>query len=235
MPRATACRTPVGTPELSHYYFPIDSLTEGKVYTYTDTNGSGEPYYWYVQTVTDARDGVPYIVSTRYNAHFQMEQLTKEKSVANGIISVDYRLFSTDSTHQKTIRADIQQNVVFPFQPTTDRTFSYRFKIKFPDFKDSLLTYTVTKDRKFNGYSTFTFRGKTYRTALFDGENLTEVESKDGGNWNVKGYGTEQYAEGLGLVSEDKTIKDTKRSYRLSNIMTMPQFEDLARSAGNRQ
>jgi hypothetical protein len=181
------------------YYFPVESLDQGKVYAYESTqNGVTKPEYWYYHSVK--RDSGLFLQSTYYDEQGVTVQAVREKIVANGSLVRDYFLMQPDSagTGATEVRARIESGSIFPFQ-VHDSTGVFLFSLNFHPPNDPKATVYVIRNRRFLGDAPdYEFKGKKYPCIRF-GIREAIGNEKEGAS-EVEGVGEEWYAKGLGLV-----------------------------------
>lgn len=235
-PNNTSTNSTIGKNDDSFYtkdfYFPLETLTEGKVYEYVvvHKNETYLSHYWHLQSETDS-DGNNYLIWKRYNPNLEQDQYIKEWVIKDGVITKEYKFFVKDSVAQmqKEYPNTVSQNVVFPFYASLDSIMAYRFVCEMklpPDF----LTVKLVRDRKFNEATRYTYNGKEVDAVVFTSMDLYDIENKEeGGFWEQKRAVAEVYAKGIGLVyTEEKTAGEEETSVtRLSNIYSIDEFEAL--------
>jgi len=219
---------------IKEYYYPIDSLYEGRVYEYSNiaNNEAYISHYWHLQS-QQAEDGNTYLIWKRYNPLFQQDMYIKEWIVNDGVITQEYLIYTIDSaTQERQVHENkISQNVVFPFKASKDSVMAYRFECEVklpPDY----LTVKLVRDRKFKQLTTFEYKGEEIDAALFANNDLYDIENKEeGGFWKQQKGVVEIYGKNIGLVyQEEKTAgQEGTEVIRLTNIYSLEEFEALAR------
>jgi hypothetical protein len=235
--------TPVPEPEKAEtnsfyskaYYYPAEELSAGKVYEYVIVH-EGEEYlshFWHLQSEKDT-EGNLFLIWNRYNAQLQNDQYIKEWIIEDGVITKEYNFFVLDSATNsiKEYPNDVSQNVVFPFNASTDSAMAYRFVCEMklpPDF----LTAKLIRDRKFAKSTKFNYNGKEVDAVAFTCTDLYDIENvEEGGFWNIKKAVVEIYAKGTGLVyQEEKTAgQEGSEVTKLRAIYSFEEFENLLES-----
>ncbi len=210
---------------LKSFYFPFEKLEKGLVYEFKSLNGMPIEYWMYF---SKKKQGTYQFRSVNITPSGKKIQEVIEKEVSNGMKMVEYNLFQYDSTgRQITTALDILSPASFSFsEPDTSNI--YVFKAKIQDPFDTSLTTTIIKNKKFDRFDTFKFKGKNYPAVIINLKELIEQEKKDDGYLTPPSYdGEEWFAEGIGLVYYKKNINDDfKIEYRLNNIMTLDEFNN---------
>lgn len=214
------------------YYYPIESLSEEKIYEYVLEN-EGQTYLSHYLSLKRelGKDGAVYLRSKYYAPNFQQNQEIKEWIIKDGVITQEYTLLVLDSISQtlKEYPNEVSQNVVFPFYASLDSVMAYRFVCEMklpPDF----LTVKLVRDRKFNKTLSYTYKEEELEAIAFVATDLYDIENtEEGGFWEQKKGSMEVYAKGIGLVyKETKTAGvETTEVERLSTIYTVEEFEAL--------
>lgn len=213
------------TKNIRSYYFPLKELQEGLVYEYRSVNNDTLlPNYWYYRSFPT--DSAVYLTSTYYDpATLAPTQLMREEMVSNGMLVNDLYLFEMDSVGQyKQIQAEIIAGSIFPFEVRdSGGIFLYKTTWQSPTQQ---ATYTLTKNRRYAGDTTFTYQNQTFDAVIFDVKELIEQEQE--GTFEKQYSSVEWYARGLGLVYYRKTITPTLvLEYRLAERYPMEQLEAI--------
>ena len=213
------------TKNIRDYYFPLKELTNGLVYEYRAVQtDSLAPDYWYYRSVVT--DTSTYLISTNYSAaNLTPRQLLREEMVSNGMLVHDLLLYETDSTgKQQQIHAEIIAGSIFPFE-VRDSGGIFLFKITWQSPMQQA-TYTLIKNRRYAGDTTFVFQDKRYDAVVF---KLKEgMEQRQEGSFEQEYSSVEWYAKGLGLVYFRKDIaKDFVMEYRLADRYPMEKLERI--------
>jgi hypothetical protein len=215
--------------DISEFYFPVKALKEGKVYEYRFLGSQNvAPEYWYHQTLTPdpkASDKKgEYFTSTLYDNNLDISQIVSEEIVSNGMLLDDLNLYFKDSTGQSAkVQATVIQRNVYPFE-IQDTTTKYFYKIHFKDPFDSLQTTYLTRSRKYVGKTTYNYKGKIYNCVEFALEE--SIDNDREGRLELKVYGKELYAQGIGLIYYRKGLrKEFALEYELADIYDMTTLE----------
>ena len=214
------------------YYYPIESLSEEKIYEYVIEN-EGQSYLSHYLSLKKelGADGAVYLRSKYYGPNFKQNQEIKEWIIKDGVITQEYTFLVLDSVTQalKEYPNEVSQNVVFPFYASLDSMMAYRFVCEMklpPDF----LTVKLIRDRKFNKKLSYTYKEEALEAIAFVATDLYDIENTVGGGfWNQKKGTIEVYAKGIGLVyKETKTAGvETTEIERLSTIYSVEEFDAL--------
>lgn len=213
------------------YYFPVETLKEGKVYEYSLLKDSAAfvMYYWHLQT-QEAANGQTYLIWKRYNPFFEQDQYIKEWIVRDGVIVTTYEMLIEDKETQATKRYvnEVEENIVFPFHAALDTNMAYRFSCTLtlpPDF----VTVRLVRDRQFSQPLVFPYKGKKIPAVAFACTDLYDLEDKqEGGFWEQKTASVEIYAKGIGLVyTEEKKGGEAPEITQLTQIYSLQEFEAL--------
>ncbi|MFT5645623.1 MAG: hypothetical protein ACI976_000296 [Aureispira sp.] len=214
------------------YYYPIESLSEEKIYEYV-LEKEGETYRSHYLSLKKefGADSAVYLRSKYYGPDFQQNQEIKEWIIKDGVITQEYTFLVLDSVSQtlKKYTNEVSQNVVFPFYASLDSVMAYRFVCEMklpPDF----LKVKLVRDRKFNKKISYTYKEEALEAIAFVATDLYDIENVEGGGfWEQKKGAIEVYAKGIGLVyKETKTAgAETTEVERLSTIYSVEEFEAL--------
>lgn len=208
---------------IKEYYFPLDELSEGKVYEYhTVNNDSFPPFYWYYRTIE--QEGTSYLTGQYYDAEFVPQQFFREEIISNGTLLNDYYLYETDTTgKQVQIPVEILSNTVFPFE-VKDSSGIFLYKIKWAEYENPSNTMTLIRNRRFMGDDTYSYKGKKYDCVQFFLKELFDSQAE--GHLEHQFQGKELYAKGIGLVYYIKKVSDILTlEYELRDIYDMKTFE----------
>lgn len=207
------------------YYFPLQELTDGLVYEYHPVNSDTlAPEYWYYRSVKT--DSTTYLASTFYDpATLTPTQVMREATVSNGMVVDGLYLIETDSTgKQHQIEAKIIAGDIFPFE-VRDSGGIFLFKTTWKSPLQQAV-YTLIKNRRYAGDTTFVFQNKRYDAVIFNVKEL--VEQRQEGVFEKQFSSVEWYAKGLGLVYYRKDITPTfVIEYRLADRYPMKQLEAI--------
>jgi hypothetical protein len=215
--------------DISGYYFPVKALKEGKVYEYRFLgNQQIVPEYWYHQTLSPdpkASDKKgEYFTSTLYDSNLEIRQIVSEEIVSNGMLLDELHLYFKDSTGRGAkVQATAIHRNVYPFE-FQDTTLKYIYKIHFKDPFDTLQTTYLTRTRKYKGKSNYLYKGKNYECVEFSIEE--NIDNDREGRFELKVYGKELYAKGIGLIYYKKGLqKEFALEYELADIYDMATLE----------
>ena len=210
-------------PPLKDYYFPVEDMTQGRVYRY-DREGKGAPQreYWHIQsTKTDSG----FLLSTRIlDINYLLQQEKTELQVPNGILLLN-STYVLDQRPQaiKRIPLEVQRDNAFPYaEPDSGQVHIVRYRYQEPS--DSSFTTTLTRLRRYKGieaYDKLNFKGNA---AAF---HLTEYFENEGeGVLTLEIEAKEYWLDTVGLVAWEKIMgpRDTIR-YHLTQWQTLEDFE----------
>lgn len=215
-----------GKKDLRDYYFPLKQLKEqSKVYEYTfSTADTSLTLYWYYQTVVQG-DSV-YLVGNCYDSGFHPLMLMREEQVMNGMKLKELIYYGlNDAGLSVKTSATIEGGAVFPFQVKDDKSVFVNV-IKYSDLKDSTITTTLTRNRRFLKETSFDFKSKKLDAVEFEmKEEQSEKDPKRGG-WTHIYTVQEIYAKNIGLVYTKRSL-DNGASFetKLVDIYTMTELE----------
>jgi len=206
--------------DIEKFYFPIDKLAEGKVYFYNSDNLEMPPSYWYYAKTQ--HNDTTFLISKNYDVMMNLQQDAKERRVKNGMLLESNNLFLKDSSGQvKDVKVEVLDKNLFPFS-VLDSNGIFLYKVKWFSGKD--MHTTITRNRRFLGFETLYFKDKNVKCAKFEVKEL--IEDFKNGYIEYPFNGVEYYAEGIGLLKYEKTITtDVKLSYKLEDILSVPEFE----------
>ena len=215
---------------LKKFYFPLSELSaDGLVYEFVDDSLGVAVDYWLYKTVKD-NAGDLFLIATGYDALFEQRYFSREWVVADGTILKDYQFMQTDSATSRSIvtPAKIEENIIFPFNPTKDSTKAYRFRMKFSLPPDTAMQYDLVRDRKFDKFLDYDFEGKKINAVQFSStEYVTAIDRTNGGHWDINSEMIEIYAEGIGLVYKEKKGKGANFKQRLKRRISPDEFSKL--------
>lgn len=211
------------SPPLKDYYFPVEDMTEGRVYRY-DREGKGAPQreYWHIQS-SETDSG--FLINTRIlDINYYIQQEKTELQVPNGILLLNstYVLDQRPLPIQR-IPLEVQRDNAFPYAvPDSGQVHIVRYRYQEPS--DSSFTTTLTRLRRYKGiepYDKLNFKGNA---AVF---HLTEYFENEGeGVLTLEIEAKEYWLDSVGLVAWEKIMgpRDTIR-YHLTNWQTVADFE----------
>ena len=197
-----------GKKDLRDYYFPLKQLKEqAKVYEYRFSTGDTSlTVYWLYETVVK-NDSV-YLVSNCYDSGFHPILLMREQQVSNGMKLqelINYGV-NKDGYAVKSV-AKIEGGAIFPFQVTDDKGVFVNV-IKYSDFKDSTITTTLTRNRRFLKEMTFDYKGKKLDAVQFEMKEEQSTKDDKKGGWTHIYVIQEIYAKNIGLVNSKRSLDD---------------------------
>jgi hypothetical protein len=224
-----ACQKPR---DISGYYFPLDSLADGRVYEYEVWQDSARTTsYWYYKSVPDIQP--PVLLGLSYAADFTPEQLIREEKVENGMLLADFRTYEFDTANQRQIDlpGEIEHGNVFSFelrQPPGILLSSVRWQ----SVLDSSV-YSLTRNRQYERDTTILFNGRSLPAIVLHVRELVDHDKQ--GHWQQEYSATEIYAQGIGLVHTSKQFdKGLSLRFQLTDIYPMDTLEArFHRSLGN--
>ncbi len=191
--------------DIKSFYYPVEALKTPMVYVYhpvkNDTLGA---QYWYFSTLET--DTGTYLNSYIYNQFLELEQLSVEELVSNGVVQKDYFLYSFDSIgHQQRFPAEIEYGNTFPFE-VKDSSGVFLQKMKWTFSQSPLHTITLIRNRRYIGDKKYRFKDTEYDAITF---SLREViDDFQAGHLETETSGIEVYAKGIGLVYHKKAISE---------------------------
>lgn len=218
--------------DISAFYFPLDSLADGKVYEYEVWQDSlRTTSYWYYKSIPDINP--PMLLGMSYDATFTPEQLVREERLENGMLLAEFYAYETDSVNHRQIDlpGEIEHGNVFSFelrQPPGILLSTIRWQSSL----DSSV-YSLTRNRQYARDTTIQFDGTSRPAIVMDVRELVDHDKE--GHWTKEYAATEIYAQGIGLVHITKRFdKGLSLSYRLADIYPMDTLEArFRRSIGN--
>jgi hypothetical protein len=207
--------------DIRNFYFPLTSLQQPLVYEYRSANkDSLPPFYCYMHTLYIG-DSLFFMTNT-YGADFETLQLDRELQTPHGMLLKSLFQYVPDSTGKRTQNAtEILSGNAFPYE-VTDSNGIFVYNIAWKSGIDST-RYSIIRNRRFGGDTTWTFQNKTYPAIWF---HLREVRDRDNnGHTSVEFRGKEIFAENLGLVSIRRTVSGHEIEYQLVDKYDMKTFE----------
>jgi hypothetical protein len=212
-----------GTYDLRDYYFPVDSLANGRVYEYRSPSEENDPpFYWYYRSIE--QDGQLFLAAMFYDADFSPYQVVREEVVESGIILHDFFLYEPDTADtQKQVPVEVIENSVFPFHPSeVGAVYVYNISWSMPS--DSGAVTSLIRNRQFMGDTSVVYQGERYDAVNFYVRELIDIENE--GHTEHEYDGWEIYAKGLGLVYTRKNVADDfVIEYELQDRYPMTELE----------
>jgi hypothetical protein len=210
-----------GKRDIRNFYFPLTTLREPLVYEYRSANNDSlPPFYCYLNTINSG-DSLFFITNT-YGADFETLQLDRELQTPQGMLLKSLLQYVPDSTGKRVQNeVEILSGNAFPYQ-VTDSNGIFVYNISWKSAIDST-RYSIIRNRRFGGDTTWTFQNKTYPAIWF---HLRELRDRDNnGHTSVEFRGKEIFAQNLGLVSIRRTVSGHEIEYQLVDKYDMKTFE----------
>lgn len=229
---AFSCQSSVEKKDIRSYYFPLDSLEQGRVYEYVtidvqkqDTLSIRYNYYKSMQT-----DSGQVLITNTYNALFFNDQYIMEEIVGNGSLLRQYHLMAMRPESDKPVieKAQITQNNAFPFFVSRDGGVT-PMEMRFKDPSNPKERIRFMRERKYLRDTLYTYQGQDIPAVIFSANEIQEFSNEDEGDFDNINYATEIYAQGLGLISRRYHIGDTRMEMTLRDTFGMEYLEQLAR------
>lgn len=224
-----SCEPDDGKKDLKAFYFPLDSLADGRVYEYRVISGSEQrKAYWYYKAVREEQR--LYLIGMAYDDAFAPEQFVREEQVDNGMLLSDFIAYETDTVTglKVQIPAQVEQSNVFPFKVSAPAGVLL-FSVRWTSPRDSSV-YSFTRNRQYLKDTSVVFRNEQLPAVLFNVRELVDHEQE--GHWQQEYPVTEVYAQGVGLVFTEKRFSDSLRLvYQLEDIYSMEEFEGKFKKA----
>lgn len=218
-----------GYTNIEEYYFPIETLKEGKVYEYRISDITGEQtssrYKYYTTVETDSGK---YFINNNYDPTFFNDQYVLNEVVGNGILVKEYRMMALiPEKEQQIVKSEIVKNNAFPFEVRKEGGVT-QMEMKFSDPRDEKEKIRFIRERKYLGDTIFTFQGKDLPAVVFAANEIREFTHEEDGDFDNTTFATEIYAKGLGLVSRKYNIGDVQLESLLYDTFSMAKLENLA-------
>ncbi len=208
-------------PELdASFYYPIEALHQGLVYEYAAADGSeAPPEYWYLRSLQTPDSTM--LISTLYGADFQPQQLRNERIVPSGSLLRDVRLYQAGDSTSSTILSEVLQPALFSFEPPdSTRILVHVLRVRPNQQMTGSATYTLTRNRRYFGDTTFTFEGQNLPAQVWTMRELIEQDSV--GVLAIESASLEIYAKGVGLVYRERRFANGEgEAYRLTTRLPM--------------
>jgi hypothetical protein len=192
---------------LPEYYYPMEKWEEGMVYEYHPVNNDQLPVeYWYFRKLS--KDGNTIFTGQYYDHTYTPRQIFNAEVTHEGVFVKDYILYEYDSLGNVNQNvAEILANVSFPFQvEDTTQVFLTKLKWKMPTEEYLNGHLELTRNRKFKGDVTYSFKNKSYDCVVFQTDEL--MSDFNDGHLEKEYRGTEFYAKNLGLIYYRKEIDE---------------------------
>ncbi len=219
-----ACHPNRGKINLQPYYFPLDSLYDGRVYSYESVgNPYDPPIFWLYQSRKSR--GTTFLTSTSFDLDFQPDQYVVEHQVSNGMKLDTFITYEAVSGEDKLmVAAQIEAGNVFPFRLEDENevlltTFNWHSQTSGADI-------TFVRNRQYLADTTVVFKGDTLPAVKILLRELIDTEKE--GHLELEYGGVEVYAKGVGLVYFEKNINpEWQMKYALQEIYDRPYFEQV--------
>jgi len=208
------------------YYYPIEDLSDGMVYSYESVGPLPQPpHYWFYRSVQTTDSLV--LTSTYYSADFEPRQFVNERIVESGSLMRDLRLYTPTSGASETIIANVLAPAMFSFEePDTSRILVNAVSFRQNPKKDESAEYTLTRNRRFVKDTSYTLSGKPVPSQLWSVRELTEQDSL--GVLAIESQAVEIYANGIGLVYRERMYSDgSQEAFRLAGRFSMDSLTVL--------
>lgn len=202
--------------DIESYYFPIHSLDGGMMFVYKYKNAMMPEFYWHLKT--QKHQDLHYLKIVELREDFSVQQKITEQIYPSGTKVIDYQIFEVDSVGQvDTARLDIKAGDSYPFF-VEENGGVYIFQTDWifpqqPEFK-----YTIVRNRRYGGDTTFVFKGQEVPAIVM---NVKELVITDGnGRQELELNKTEIYGKGLGLVASKTILNDSlSLEYQLDDTL----------------
>lgn len=211
---------------LKSFYFPFEKLEKGMVYEYVSLEPDKYPTEYWVH-YSKKVDNHYHLRSVNIDLTGRKNQEVLEKELSNGMKTIEYNVFSYDSTgRQMTVPLDISQPASFSFA-IKDTGNIFVFKANIEDPLDTNIVTTIIKNKTFGGFGSYEYEGIKYPSMDIHLTELVEQLKKGDGYLEPPAFkGIETYAKGIGLVYYKKDIsKNFKMEYKLKKIYTKEEFD----------
>ena len=211
---------------LPEYFYPMEKWEEGMVYEYHPINNAQLPVeYWYFRKMK--KDGTTILTGQYYDNTYTPRQIFNAEVTNEGVFLKDYILYEFDSLgNVNQNSAEVLERVSFPFQiKDTNQVFPSKLKWKMPTEEYPNGHLELTRDRKFKGDTTYSFKNKSYDCVEFQ---IAELMSDfNDGHLEKEYQGKEFYAKKLGLIYYKKEIDENfVLEYELRDTFSMAKFEE---------
>lgn len=219
----TQDETETSKKNIEAYYYPVKELVNPLVYEYQSVNNDSlGNQYWYFNTIMT--DTAAYFTANLYNDFFEVEQLSIEEYVSNGMLQKEYLLYGSNLEGQQIpFPAEIEYANAFPFE-VSDSLGVFLQKMKWTFSEEPLHTTTLIRNRRYIGDDRYTDKGQEKEAVVFSVQEV--IDDFNNGSLETKTNGTEIYAKDLGLVYFKKRISENfVLEYELSDIYSMDQLE----------
>jgi hypothetical protein len=231
---AFSCTRSTEVQDIRDYYFPLKSLTNGLVYEFKAVRNDTLPTaYWYFESIL--QEGNHFLTTTFYDASMIQQQHSRERMVENGMLLEDMYIYEKDSTQssgQIQVPIKIVAGNLFPFFIKKPSGIWF-YRVEWDSKTDIGAHYTVIRNRRFAGDTTFVMDGKTYPALKFTLKEAFEYD-KEGVLAPPAYPGMEIYVKGIGLAYYRKEISSSNvLEYRLAARYPMSKLEEKFRKTIN--
>jgi len=191
--------------DVKSYYFPIHKLDDGMMFVYKYNNAMMPEFYWHLKT--EKQQDSLYLKVIELNGDFSVQQKFTEQIYPSGTRIIDYQIMDIDSLGRiDTAQIEIQRGDSYPFYVEKDGgVYIFQVNWRFP--RDLESKYTVIRNRRYVGDTTFLFKEKEVPAIIF---NVKELLVNDLiGRQELEFDKTEIYAKDLGLVYAKRPLNDS--------------------------
>ncbi len=213
---------------LKDYYYSVPELEEGIVYEYrspAEDSVQFPPFYWLYQRIK-SENGAEVLRGTNYDQHFQIEQITTEQVVDNGVILQEFHIYEYDENGKPYItKTEIKEGGVFPFTPDNKNVMP--FIVSWRSGLDTASSTTLIRGRVFQAFEDCNFQGKTLPCVRFLSADQIEADHDIDGGQLLDVESQEWFAKGIGLVKVRKKIGKMEVGYNLIDQYSIEKFEQM--------
>ncbi len=191
--------------DIESYYFPIHKLDGGMMFVYKYKDAMMPEFYWHLKT-NKQQDSL-YLKIIELNGDFIVQQQLTEQIYPSGTRIIDYQIMDIDSLGLiDTATLEIQNGDSYPFYVENGGGV-YIFQVNWIFPKNPESKYTLIRNRRYVGDTTFVFKGKEVPAITFSVKELfvNELDGRQELEFNK----TEIYAKGLGLVYSKNPLNDS--------------------------
>ena len=217
-----ACQPHDGKVNLQPFYYPLDSLSNGRVYSYESVgNPYDPPIFWLYQSRN--AHGSTLLTGTSYDLDFQPDQYVVERRVKNGMKLDTFITYEAVSEETKLeVAAQIEAGNVFPFRLKDENEVLLTTVKWHSETSDADITFV--RNRQYLADTTVVFKGDTLPAVRILLRELIDTDRE--GHLELEYGGEEVYAKGIGLVYFEKNINpEWQMKYALQEIYERPYFE----------
>lgn len=199
------------------YYFPVEELTDSKIYTFTCKADSKRTEYW--KLTYNPKDST--LVTEAFHANFEQFEFFEERLTSKGF---QLEKFVTHIAQDKTgrpakvIRKPIEKDV---YLWETKKPYTYSASFIDEDYGEILFA----KKRTFVGKEKLTVNSEEYDVLKFTADCKTElISTKEKFEYSQITY----YAKNIGMVRSEKQFDDGKNVViELSDILSLDEWNQL--------